>query len=262
MYLIIKMPKFSVITPVHVWSEERRDGLYRAIKSLENQTFKDFELILINDGSTLEFKVPKYEWIKVINKNHEERVVAYNAGFKEARGDWFTLLDSDDEYDKEYLQRCVDFIQKWPRYRMFNFGCRYINKDGGERKRDCFEPKRKKVGHVVFGGGNIVNGTFIWHRSVYDKLGGFPDQFAEIDVPWYDRKKLNMCSPYDFSAAAQVEFPEIQPFFQVKHPDHPAGLIREIGNPWGQDYYIFYKYTRMYQSKPVKGEFIYIVHPR
>lgn len=258
----MKKPSFSIFTPVHVWNEGRAKDLLRAIESLKNQTYRNFEHIIINDGSTLPFDVPHYPWIRVINQEHNERIIAFNNGFSKARRQWFAVLDSDDEWSPNYLERCCQFIKDWPDYKLFNFGCRYIHKDGGEAQRDAFQLPELEIGHEVFGGGNIVSGTYIWHRSVYDDIGGFPPSGAEIDVPWYRPGPLYMGSPYDFSAYAQNEFPEIQQFFQVKHPDHPKGLPKELGNPWGQDYYLFYKYTRKYHSKPILGEYLYIVHPR
>ena len=75
-------PRYTVLTPVHCWNQYRIDCIKRAGESLEKQTFKDFEWIVVNDGSTVEFTLPK--WAKVINKDHAERVVAYNAGLKKA----------------------------------------------------------------------------------------------------------------------------------------------------------------------------------
>ena len=47
------MPKFSVITPVHLWSPERVEMFVKCIDSLAKQTYKDFEWIVIDDGSTI-----------------------------------------------------------------------------------------------------------------------------------------------------------------------------------------------------------------
>jgi len=258
--------KFSVITPVHIWSEDRREWLFRAIKSLKNQTYQNYEHIIINDGSTLDVEIPSDDHTVVINQVHEERVIAFSSGFALARGDWFVILDSDDEFDPQYLEKCVSFIKKYPKYKMFNFGCKYIHKDGGTALRDAFLLPKKKVGHEIFGGGNVVSGTFIWHRSIYDDIGAFPQSHITnidtTDINYGGVRDLYMGSPYDFSAYAQLEFPEIRKYYMVKHPDHPKHLVKELGNPWGQDYYLFYKYTRKYHSKPILGEYLYWVHPR
>ena len=172
-------PRFTIICPIHCWNQYRIDGIKRATESVERQTFKDFEFIVVNDGSTVEFTLPK--WVKVINKDHAERVVAYNAGLKKAKGEIITFIDSDDEYEPYYLERVDGYFRRWPNYKMFNLGARYIHPDNTEALRGAFRPKKKKVGHEVFGGGQIVNGTFVFHRDVYDDLGAYPEQHIKKD---------------------------------------------------------------------------------
>ncbi len=264
-------PLYSIITPVNCWTEERREQLYRAINSIDAQTFKDFEYIVVNDGSTLEFIVPG--WIELINKTHNERVSALNAGLKKSKGQWILFLDSDDEYEPNYLERLNEIIKENPEYKMFNFGCTYYHKDGTVTKREPFTPKKLEVGHEVFGGGNIVNGTFVFHRSIYKKLGGYPlDTIKNIDCtnvnyPAFKGQEkpyirdLNINTPFDFSAYAQLEFPEMKKYFMVDFEAEPEKILKELGNPWGQDYYLFYKYTRKYHSKPIH-EYPLKVYPK
>ena len=255
--------KISIITPVYVADQERADQLLRCIESVKNQTFskENFEHVIVNDGSSFPLEIPNYPWIKVVNQPNQNRITAYNTGFKSAQGEIFCLLDSDDEYEETYAEEVVGFFKKYPKFKLFNFGCTYMHTDGVRTQRGPFKPKKKKIGHKVFGGGNIVNGTFVYHRTIWESLGAFPEGIKTIEVPWYKNTELFWTSPYDFSSYAQVEFPEIQPHFQVKHPDHPKGLPKELGNPWGNDFYLFYKYTRRYHSKPI-DKFLYIVHTR
>lgn len=263
-------PKFSIFTPVHVHNEDRAKWLIRAIDSVRNQTYKNYELIIINDGSTIEVDIPREPWIRLFNQTHQERVIAYNLGFKEATGDWFCCLDSDDEYSPTYLKECVNFIDQFLQYKMFNFGCKYVHKDGTETTREAFAPKELAVGHEVFGGGNIVNGTFIWHRDVYRDLGGFGPKGTDGIIKNVDCSEINyggvrdlfLGSPYDFSAWAQIEFPELRQFFMVDHEAEPNKVIKELGNPWGNDAYLYFKYTRKYWSKPIMEKFLYLIHPR
>ena len=264
-------PKFSLITPCNVWQEERREQLYRAIESVEKQTFKDFEYIVINDGSTLDFAVPG--WVNLINKTHYERVSALNAGLKQAKGEWIGFLDSDDEIEPNYFERLNVITEAHHEYKMFNFGCTYYHKDGTITKREPFAPKELEVGHEVFGGGNVVNGTFIFNRNVYKKLGGYPkDEIITIDCtdvnyPAYKGQEkpyirsLFMNTPFDFSAFAQLEFPELRKEFMVDFEAEPEKILKELGNPWGQDFYIWYKYTRKYHSKPIQ-EYLIKIHPK
>lgn len=254
----------SIITPAHIYSEETYKELLRAIESVKNQTYKNIELIVVNDGSTVPVKIPKYAWLKVINQENLQRYTAYNTGFKAAKGDVFACLDHDDELDPEYCKNVNNWFKKYPE-KIFNFGCGYIHADGGFAYREAFEPKKEKVGHEVFGGGTIVNGTFVFHKSVYNKLGGFPPPVVKnidcTDINYGGVRDLNMVSPYDFSAWYQMKYPEIRQYFMVNHENEPNKIIKELGNPFGNDYALFYQYTRKYHSRPMREKFLYLVHP-
>ena len=257
--------KYSILTPAHVGNEQRRNQLYRAIDSVNRQSVKDYDNIVINDGSTTEVKIP--ESIKLINQPHLERIVAYYNGMKEATGEWFVFLDSDDELTSYYLEACDAMINKYPDSKMFNFGSIHITTDYKAQARDAFKPAKLDVGHEVFGGGKIVNGTFIFHRSVYEDLGGYPEpeihdiDCSEINYPNNEGnmvRSLGMSSPWDFSAYYQVKYPEIRQYFT--HNTEPHKSIQELGNPWGQDFALFFQYTRKYHSEPIDVH-LYIVHP-
>ena len=253
-----RQKRISIITPIYVGEDhekERRLKLFqRCIESIKNQTIdkEKIEHIIVNDGSTIPLSIPAYPWIKIVDQNNLQRLTAYNSGFKKAKGQIFWPLDSDDEIEPEGCETVDRLFNRYPKYKIINFGCTFVHKDGVSSQRAPFHPKRKKVGHQVFGGGQIVNGTFVFKREVFDLLGAFPEGIKTINVPWYKDTELFWTSPYDFSAFAQVEFPEIQSYFQVKHPDHPKGLPKELGNPYGNDFYLFYKYSRKYHSKPVE----------
>lgn len=256
-------PKFTIITPVYVGDEERKEQLYRAIASVKNQTFKNFEYIIVNDGSPLEFEVPG--WVKVISTGNNNRVIATNRGLEKAKGQWICLLDSDDCYESNYLETVNKAILKYPEYKMFNFGCKYVHKDGNITFREAFKPKKKKVGHEAFGGGNIVKGTFVFAKSVYEDLGAFPPDVVEnidcTEINYGGVRNLHMTTPYDFSAWYQLKYPELRKFFMVDHINEPTKIIKELGNPWGDDAALFFQYTRKYHSKPLK-DYLYIVYPR
>lgn len=98
--------KVSVIIPFY----NRIEETIRAIKSVLNQTYNNYEIILVNDGSTeklskINYYEKKYEKIKIINlKKNKGAANARNQGIKVSSGDFIAFLDSDDEFEKEKLE--------------------------------------------------------------------------------------------------------------------------------------------------------------
>lgn len=92
------MPKISIIVPVY----NVQNYLDSCIQSILNQTFKDFEVILVNDGSTDKSGAicneysKKYSKVKVIHKQNGGQGDARNEGIKIAKGDYIGFVDSDD----------------------------------------------------------------------------------------------------------------------------------------------------------------------
>lgn len=96
----------SVITPVF----NRRDELPRALKTLESQTFRDIEHIVINDGSKEQLDDIIEEYMKrvdypeaYITKENGGVHTARNAGIKISRGEMIAFLDSDDEFRPNFM---------------------------------------------------------------------------------------------------------------------------------------------------------------
>ncbi len=106
--MIDKGPFFSVIIPTR-----NRSGLLdRAIKSVINQSFSRWELIIVDDGSTDDTRhtVRKFQdhRIKYFYKKHEERSSARNWGIKKAKAPYICFLDDDDYYLAQYLSDFYD----------------------------------------------------------------------------------------------------------------------------------------------------------
>lgn len=108
------MVKFSII--IAVYNTEKY--LNECLDSLINQTFKDMEVICINDGSTdnslsiLEDYANKDNRIKVYSKDHKGPGAARNYGLEIAQGEYINFLDSDDKLTHDALESVNSFIDK------------------------------------------------------------------------------------------------------------------------------------------------------
>ena len=96
------MPKFSIIVPAY----NMEKYIKRTLDSIKKQSFKDYEVIVIDDGSTDKtVEVAKKAKVKVIEHKHAGLSVVRNAAIKEAKGDYIVMLDSDDWWDKDLLKK-------------------------------------------------------------------------------------------------------------------------------------------------------------
>lgn len=180
--------KYSVIVPVYNRIEEVRDLL----QSLSEQTLRDFETILVEDGSTercdeVAKAFPKAN-VRYFYKGNEGRSIARNYGMERARGRYFVFFDSDcvippryfETVDKALHQRPLDCfggpdaahdsfsdVQKAINYSMTSFlttgGIR-----GGKVQLEKFTPRTFNMG---------------FSRQVWERVGGFREMFSEdIDM--------------------------------------------------------------------------------
>lgn len=123
-------PFFSVIMPTH----NRQAVISKAIDSVVQQSFTEWELIIVDDGSTdntYEFLTAKYldPRIKVFTKIHAERSAARNFGLERVSGNYICFLDSDDEYLPGFLELHHSAILAHPEYKVFRVGTYLVKND-------------------------------------------------------------------------------------------------------------------------------------
>lgn len=113
------MSKVSIIVPVY----NTGDKLKKCIDSLVNQTVKDIEIIIINDGSTDNSKEVIEEYIKNNSRKNEVKIEFYskenegiaktrNYGIEKANSDYILFVDSDDYIDKKLIEKLSKYIEQ------------------------------------------------------------------------------------------------------------------------------------------------------
>lgn len=107
------MKKISIIIPIY----NSEKCIEKCIESILNQKYNEFELLLINDGSTDDSLkvIKKYEKNKKVRIfNNENHGVSYsrNYGIKKATGDYIMFIDNDDYIDEDYLSTHVQLIEE------------------------------------------------------------------------------------------------------------------------------------------------------
>ncbi len=139
------MAKVSIIVPVY--NVERY--LERCLKSILEQTFKDIEIICVNDGSTdgsaaiLQKTAEADSRLKVITQNNQGLSMARNNGLDAATAEWTMFVDSDDALHPQAVEICLQFAQ----HQAVDLICFQFEKSSGgpysvkELKRSVIESK-------------------------------------------------------------------------------------------------------------------------
>lgn len=141
-----KVPFFSVVIPVY----NKGPHIQRSISSVLNQTYQNFELILINDAST-------DNSLEEIHKLTDERIrlfqrtepgpggyAARNLGIEKANGEWVAFLDADDEWHPHHLEKMHALAQKYPD--VYFMGCGWETQNNGIKKENAFYREYKNNG--------------------------------------------------------------------------------------------------------------------
>ena len=109
------MNTVSIIVPIY----NSEKYLPQCVESILNQTYKNFELILVNDGSTdnslsiCESYAQKDERIEILNLQHNGVSNARNNGISKAKGEFICFVDSDDKIEKDFLLVLINLQYKY-----------------------------------------------------------------------------------------------------------------------------------------------------
>lgn len=164
----------SIIVPTY----NRADLLGLAIKSVISQSCKDWELLIIDDGSTdntrsvvAEF-TQKDDRIKYFYQENKGQGAARNVGIQNAQGEFIAFLDSDDEWLPKKLEDQVAFLDKHPEYDFCYTADVIFHSDG----RSVIKRYSNSLGltHMKLAGKGIsVPSSHMYRKKVFDEVGLF-----------------------------------------------------------------------------------------
>lgn len=181
-------PRFSVIVPVYNRVDEVRD----LMDSLSAQTFKNFEVVIVEDGSTDPCGdiVKSYSNVNASYyfKENEGRSIARNYGLDRAQGEYFVFFDSDCVIPPDYFKILTEALDSNP---LDCFG-------GPDAAHESFTSTQKAINYSMTSflttggirGGKVSLEKFVprtfnmgYSRRVYETVGGFREMFSEdIDM--------------------------------------------------------------------------------
>jgi glycosyltransferase involved in cell wall biosynthesis len=170
------IPKVSVVIPTY----DRIETLPRSLDSVINQTFSDWELIVVDDGSTDgtdEMILRDYPAVRLHRQENTGVSAARNAGVALASGEWIAFLDSDDAWLPEKLERQLSVLANEPELRLS-----HTNEIWIRNGRRVNQPKEyaKAGGHLYrqcLPLCCICPSSALIRRDLFDEIGGFDEAF-------------------------------------------------------------------------------------
>ena len=165
----------SVIIPLY----NKRHSIFSTIDSVLNQSYRDFELLVIDDGSTDGsgeiVKAIQDSRIRYIWKENGGVSSARNRGIEEAKGEWILFLDADDYLIEDGLEHLVEGVRKYPKYKVIT----------DDSSKSFFCTKKKDVIYDVdrlkaYSEGRITirTGNTLFHKECFEKCGSFDEPLS------------------------------------------------------------------------------------
>lgn len=171
------MPFFSVIIPLY----NKEKFIVKTLQSVLDQVFTDFEVIIINDGSTdtsedkvLSFKDSR---IQYFYKENEGVSSARNLGIEKARSHFITFIDADDYWHPTFLEKMHYYIIQFPQQKVFSAAIEF--ETSKKTIPSSYSIKKTNDFEIVNYFQSSTKTSVIWtscavfHKSVFEKVGVF-----------------------------------------------------------------------------------------
>ena len=171
--------KFSVIIPLY----NKAPYVHKALETICAQTYRDYEIIVINDGSTDNSAIIAEEYLngvegisyKILSQQNAGVSAARNNGVAQASGSYIAFLDADDWWEPNYLERMAQLIEDYPEAGLY--ACNYVYYKPGKTHVVLNIP----TGYINYPKAYYESGTMpVWTgatmmpREVFEEMGGFP----------------------------------------------------------------------------------------
>lgn len=194
----------------------RRHLLSRAIDSVLNQSTMNWELIIVDDGSTdgtnefIENVFLLNKKIRYFKRSHKGLAASRNFGIKNSVGKFITFLDSDDEFKKDHLELRLNYFENNPDIDLIHGGVEFAGHMETRYVKD-----KNDMTRLIHLDECVIGATLFGKRRVFEVLNGFNDIYSE-DSEFIERA-------IDQFNIRKVNYPTY-----IYHTDSPDGICNTI----------------------------------
>lgn len=164
----------SIITPTY----NREAFLPAAIESVLAQSYKEFELIIVDDGSTdnsrelINLYSAKDPRIKYLYQENQRQSVARNYALSIAKGDFICFLDSDNYWPQDKLEKSVKAFEQYPEADIVYGDCITIDEQDNELHRNNMRRYSGRIAALLLKDNFVSMNTTMTRRRCFDEMGG------------------------------------------------------------------------------------------
>jgi glycosyltransferase involved in cell wall biosynthesis len=197
------MPKVSIVIPAY----NAMNYLPQTVSSVMEQTYKDFEIVLVNDGSTDRIQ----EWvaaqnipqIKLISQENRGLAGARNTGIRQSQGIYIAILDADDLWEPTKLEKQVQILDSDPEAALVYTWVSLVDEDGVSTGRFYKSQVEGKVWEPMLFVNIVGCGSVpLIRRACLDEAGYFDENLKSFMEDW--DLWLRMAQRYNFRVAREI----------------------------------------------------------
>lgn len=213
------MPKISVI----ICTYNRDSLLERAVSSVLSQSFKDLELVIVDDGSiddtqSVLARLAESDRRIVCVRNEKNLGISAsrNRGAKTARGEYLAMLDSDDYWlDKEKLRKQAALLDKREEIALIGTAIVLVDENGTKIGEDIYEVEDEQIRLKMLSKNQFCQSSVMFRKSVFMEVGGYDERFSVCED--YDLW-LRMGERYKLANLVDIG---------IAYLVHPAGISKK-----------------------------------
>jgi glycosyltransferase involved in cell wall biosynthesis len=190
-------PVVSVILPTF----NRASSILQAVDSVLSQTLKDWELIIVDDGSSdntfpiLDELILSHENIRYCKHKNRQLPLALNTGLCLSIGNYVTFLGSDDKYLNNHLETRLSYMKSNPEIDLIYGGVKII---GNQYVKDFHD-----MDNLIHLNDCVIGGSFFGKRELFNSVGGFRDipygedyDLVQRALPHFNIQKVDIEQTY------------------------------------------------------------------